>query len=215
MTVPPRIAVVDFGAGNLKSVAKALLCSGLDVEVTSDPTAVARADGVVLPGVGAFADAANSLRARGLDLAVCRAIEAGRPYLGICLGLQLLFESSDEHGVTPGLGVLAGRVERFPDREADGTPLRVPHIGWNAVRFTGAHPMLDQARTEENFYFVHSYRAVPADPDCVVGWVDYGGEFAAAVARDRIFAVQFHPEKSQSAGKRLLDRYASWVAACR
>ncbi len=214
MTSSPRIAVVDYGAGNLRSVAKALARSGLVPEVTSDRAALARADGVVLPGVGAFADAVGSLAAAGLDCALRDSIEAGRPYLGICLGLQVLFDESDEHGRTDGLGLLAGRVERFPDCDAEGRLLRVPHIGWNRVAFRGSHPMLKGMPAEDCYYFVHSFRAVPAQPEVAAGRADYGGEFAAAVATDRLFAVQFHPEKSQAAGKRLLDAYAAWVRTC-
>jgi glutamine amidotransferase len=133
----------------------------------------------------------------------------------LCLGLQLLFEASDEHGPTTGLGLLPGRVERFSDRDASGGLLRVPHIGWNTVRFCGEHPMLEQLPSEDCFYFVHSYRVVPARRELAAGWTDYGGEFAAAAAFGNMFAVQFHPEKSQSAGKRLLDAYAAWVGTCR
>jgi len=214
MSASPRIAVVDFGAGNLRSVAKALERSGVNPEVTSDPAAVARAAGVVLPGVGAFADAVASLARTGLDDAVRERLAAGRPYLGLCLGLQVLFDEGDEHGVTPGLGILPGRIERFPDRTPDGEPLRVPHIGWNNVKFSGNHPMLSKLPDEDCFYFVHSYRALPQRASDVVSRVDYGGEFAAAVAREGMFAVQFHPEKSQSAGRRLLDAFAHWVAQC-
>jgi len=215
MPRPPTIAVVDYGAGNLRSVAKALERSGLEVEVTADPAVVLRADGVVLPGVGAFADGMANLRAKGLDEAVRESIAAERPYLGLCLGLQLLFEASDEHGSTTGLGLMPGRVERFPDRDASGGLLRVPHIGWNTVRFCGEHPMLEQLPREDCFYFVHSYRPVPARRELAAGWTDYGGEFASAAAVGSVFAVQFHPEKSQSAGKRLLDAYAAWVGTCR
>ena len=212
MRSTPLIAVVDYGAGNLRSVARALLRSGLEPEVTSDPSQVRRADGVVLPGVGAFADAMTSLRAKGLDAAVRETVEAGRPYLGLCLGLQVLFEESDEHGRSPGLGLLRGRVERFPERDASGERLRVPHIGWNAVRFQGDHPLLARLPQEDCFYFVHSYRAVPAEPEAWAGAAEHGGAFAAAVARDNLFAVQFHPEKSQSAGRRLLDAWRAWLA---
>jgi glutamine amidotransferase len=173
---------------------------------------VLRADAVVLPGVGAFAAAAANLRAKGLDEAVLRALESGRPYLGLCLGLQLLFEDSDEHAATRGLAHFAGSVRRFPDRSA-GRPLRVPHIGWNEVRWSGAHPLLAGLPERDTYYFVHSYRALPADPAVVVGGCDYGGAFAAAVARANVFAVQFHPEKSQRAGKRLLDAFAAWIRA--
>ena len=214
MSAPPRIAIVDFGAGNLRSVAKALERSGLSTDITADPADVRRADGVVLQGVGAFADAVTNLSKTGLDDAVRERISARRPYLGLCLGLQVLFDEGDEHGVTPGLGILPGRVERFPDRTPSREQLRVPHIGWNTVKFSGDHPMLAKLPDEDCFYFVHSYRAIPDRTSDVVGRVDYGGEFAAAVAREGMFAVQFHPEKSQSAGRRLLDAFASWVSQC-
>jgi glutamine amidotransferase len=215
MTSAAKVALVDYGAGNLRSVAKALERTGLVVEVTDDPKAVVRADSVVLPGVGAFADAVAALRESGLEDAVLEAMQANRPYLGLCFGLQLLFEEGDEHGTTKGFGVLKGRVERFPDRDTDGTKLCVPHIGWNEVRFSGDHPMLRHIPRREHFYFVHSYRPVPIDPGIVVGRTDYGGEFACAVATESVFAVQFHPEKSQSAGARLLDAYKAWVEECR
>ncbi len=214
MSSPPRIAVVDYGAGNLRSVAKALERSGLRAEVTGEAAAIRAAEGVVLPGVGAFADAVADLRGKGLDEAVLAAMDGGRPYLGLCLGLQLLFEASEEHGPTPGLGRLPGRVMRFPERDAAGGSLRVPHIGWNQVRFQGDHPMLEGLPAEDCFYFVHSYRGVPEDPSVVAGTTDYGGPFASAVAGEGFFAVQFHPEKSQWAGKRLLDAYARWVRSC-
>ena len=207
MPPTPRIAVVDYGAGNLRSVAKALERSALAVELTSDAAALAHFDAIALPGVGAFADARASLRAKGLGDAVREAIAGGKPYLGLCLGLQVLFESSDEHGATPGLGVLRGRVERFPASPAR----RVPHIGWNQVHWQGAHPVVAMLPREDAYYFVHSYRAVGADPADVAGTTDYGGEFTSAVARGNVLAVQFHPEKSQAAGKRLLDAFAAWL----
>jgi glutamine amidotransferase len=209
-----QLALVDYGAGNLRSVAKALARSGLDARITTDPADVRRADGVVLPGVGAFAEAAAGLAAKGLAEAVRESIESGRPYLGICLGLQLLFDESDEHGRTPGLGLLTGRVTRFAERDAAGSRLRVPHIGWNQVSFAGRHPLLAALPAADFFYFVHAYHAVPAREADVVGRADYGGGFAAAVARENLFAVQFHPEKSQAAGKRLLDAFAAWAAQC-
>jgi len=209
----PRVALLDYGAGNLRSVAKALERSALAVDVTADAAAVARADAVVLPGVGAFAAAAENLRAKGLDQAVRRAIDAGRPYLGLCLGLQLLFEDSDEHGLAPGLGCLTGHVRRFPE-QVGGKPLRVPHIGWNEVRWQGDHPMRKALPERDIYYFVHGWRVLPASAADQAGSCDYGGEFAAAVARENVFAVQFHPEKSQAAGKRLLDAFAAWVRAC-
>jgi len=217
---PLRAALVDYGAGNLRSVAKALERSGFAVEVTSDPKALASADGVVLPGVGAFRDAAERLRESGLEDACKRAMQDGRPYLGMCFGLQLLFDEGEEHGTTPGFGILRGRVERFPKHDGEGAPLCVPHIGWNEVVFDkrgkhAEHPMIAALPERDYFYFVHSYRPVPADESIVVGRTNYGGEFASAVATEGIFATQFHPEKSQAAGKRLLDAFAVWVEQSR
>jgi glutamine amidotransferase len=214
MSPPPRIAVIDYGAGNLRSVEKALLRSGLDARISGDPEDVRAAAAVVLPGAGAFADAMGGLRERGLDAAVREHIANGRPYLGLCLGMQVLFEEGDEHGVHAGLGVLPGRVERFADRDEGGRRRLVPHIGWNEVRFAGEHPMRARLPERDFFYFVHSYRAVPAEGKDVAGRTDYGGDFAAAVARDNVFAVQFHPEKSQAAGRRLLDAFAGWIETC-
>jgi glutamine amidotransferase len=211
VAAPPEIAVVDYGAGNLRSVAKALERSGLKVAVTSEPDALPRASGVVLPGVGHFGDAVERLRASGLAEALRAARAAGRPYLGLCLGLQLLFEESDEGGRHAGFGWLRGTVARFPAEAPDGARLRVPHIGWNRVRFRGQHPMLAALPPEDEFYFVHSYRALPRDPERIAGVAEYGGDFAAAVADEGVFAVQFHPEKSQWAGKRLLGAFAAWV----
>ena len=210
----PAVAVLDYGGGNLSSVAAALGRSGLEAVVTDDPAAVARAHAVVLPGVGAFRHAAQSLRAAGLDDALRRSLDAGRPYLGICLGLQLLFEQSDEHGTTPGLGWLPGRVEHFTaGHTAAPFPHRVPHIGWNRVDFCGDHPMLRALPEDGIYYFVHAHRALPADPSLTLGATDYGGSFAAAVGRGSIFAVQFHPEKSQWAGKCVFDAFARWIAS--
>jgi glutamine amidotransferase len=211
----PRIALVDYGAGNLRSVAKALERSGMEPIVTGDPIVVRDADGVLLPGVGAFRNAVNALEKAGLADAIRNVTDHGRPYLGICFGLQLLFDEGEEHGLTPGLGQLAGRVTRFPEKDKNGRPLLVPHIGWNEVCFEGDHPMLESLPSSDVYYFVHSYRPEPSDPEIIVGRTDYGGTFAAAVARDNIFAVQFHPEKSQSAGKRLLDAYRVWLEKSR
>ena len=207
----PRIALVDYGAGNLRSVAKALERSKMDPVVTGDPVVVRDADGVLLPGVGAFRDAVNALAKAGLTDAIREVTDHGRPYLGICFGLQLLFEEGEEHGTTRGLGMLAGRVTRFPDKDESGHPLLVPHIGWNEVVFSGDHPMIEALPERDIYYFVHSYRPEPTDPSIIAGRASYGGSFAAAVARDNVFATQFHPEKSQSAGKRLLDAYRVWL----
>jgi imidazole glycerol-phosphate synthase subunit HisH len=214
----PRIALVDYGAGNIRSVAKALERSELEPVVTSDPKVVQEADGVLLPGVGAFRDAVCRLEDVGLADAIRKVTDHGRPYLGLCLGLQILFEEGEEHGTTRGFGVFRGKVTRFPSEVMDESgvrrPLRVPHIGWNEVRYVGKHPMIERLPERDVYYFVHSYRPEPTDSETVVGYAEYGGRFAAAVARDNIFAVQFHPEKSQAAGKRLLDAYRQWLEAC-
>ena len=165
----PRIALVDYGAGNLRSVAKALERSSLTPVITSDPAVVHGADGVLLPGVGAFRDAVTALEAAGLADAIREVTTGGRPYLGICFGLQLLFDEGTEHGLTPGLGQLAGRVTRFPDVDPEGEPLLVPHIGWNEVSFAGDHPMVRALPERDVYYFVHSYRPEPADDGIVVG----------------------------------------------
>jgi imidazole glycerol-phosphate synthase subunit HisH len=211
----PRIALVDYGAGNIRSVAKALERSDLEPVVTSDPATVRSADGVLLPGVGAFRDAANALEAAGLSDAIREVTTGGRPYLGICFGLQLLFDEGTEHGITKGLSQLAGRVTRFPDVDEKGEPLLVPHIGWNEVVFEGDHPMIQALPERDIYYFVHSYRPEPTDPGIIAGRTNYGGSFAAAVAKDNVFAIQFHPEKSQAAGKRLLDAYRAWLEESR
>jgi glutamine amidotransferase len=203
---PPRVAVVDYGMGNLASVAKALARSGADVRVTQSATEVAGAAGVVLPGVGAFRDAAARLEQSGLGAAVLARIAAGTPFLGVCLGLQLLFESSGEGGRWPGLGVLGGTVERLQ------TGLKVPHIGWNDLEWGPAGAGMARGLPAPAIvYFVHSYAAVPADPGVVAATTEYGGPVVAAVARDNVWAVQFHPEKSSSVGLALLAGFVANV----
>jgi glutamine amidotransferase len=198
------IAVVDSGSGNLRSVEKALVHAGAgEVRVTSDPDVVRKADRIVVPGQGAFADCTAGLRARGLEPAVREAIAAGKPYLGICLGLQVLFEESDEHGPCAGLGILKGRVVRFADRPG----MKVPHMGWNPVALRRDEPMWRGLPDGAHVYFVHSYYAVPTDPSVVALGCDYGGEFCAAVRKDNIFACQFHPEKSQAVGLAMLGNF--------
>ena len=207
------IAVIDYGMGNLRSVSKALehVAPGARVEVTSDPVAVAAADRVVFPGQGAMPDCMREMEARGLRPAVLAATQS-KPFLGICIGLQMLFESSDE-GDVRGLAVLAGRVRRFP-REAmhggKGMRLKVPHMGWNQVWQRNAHPLWSGIEDGTRFYFVHSYYAEVEDERIVSGVSDYGLPFTCAVARDNIFAVQFHPEKSHIAGLRLLSNFVDW-----
>jgi len=205
---PPNIAVVDSGSGNLRSVERALAHVGGAPRLTSDPDDVRRADLVVVPGQGAFADCMAAMRRRGLDQAIAEAVGAGRPYLGICLGLQILFAESDEHGPVAGLGLLPGRVVRFGGEGPRGERLKIPHIGWNQVRTVGRRePLLAGVPEAGHFYFIHSYCAEPAEPGLTALVCDYGGEFCAAVRRDNLFACQFHPEKSQTLGLRLLANF--------
>ena len=197
------IAVVDSGSGNLRSVERALAHAGGAPVLTRDPEVVRRADRVVVPGQGAFADCMAAMRSSGLGEAIGESIRAGVPYLGICLGLQILFEDSEEHGPVAGLGILRGHVVRFP---AGG--LKVPHIGWNQVQGSEREPLLRGIPRDAHFYFIHSYLAVPADARQVALTCDYGGPFCAAVRVDNLFACQFHPEKSQAVGLRLLGNFA-------
>ncbi len=204
------VAVVDYGMGNLRSVAKAIehVAADARVVVTSDPAAVAAADRVVVPGQGAMPDCMRELAAKGLRQAVIDAA-AAKPFLGICIGLQMLFENSDEGNVA-GLGVLPGKVLRFPDAETVAKGLKVPHMGWNEVAQAEAHPLWRDIPDGARFYFVHSYYVEPADPAAIAGSTIYGIPFTSAVARDNIFAVQFHPEKSAHAGLQLLGNFMRW-----
>jgi glutamine amidotransferase len=209
-TPRPEVAVVDTGSGNLRSVEKALEQAGGRATITADPERVARADRVVVPGQGAFGGCVAGLGRDGgaLRQAVLEAIGRGTPYLGICLGLQVLFDGSDEDPSCRGLGLLPGRVERFDVRP----PLKVPHMGWNAcARAEGAErsPALRGLPEGSWFYFVHSYYPAPADPRDVALTTDHGGRFCVAVARDNLTGCQFHPEKSQHAGLSLLSRFVS------
>jgi glutamine amidotransferase len=204
----PRVALVDYGMGNLASVAKALERAGGEVRLVDRPAGLGGADAVVLPGVGAFRDAAARLEATGLGAAARERIAAGVPFLGVCLGLQLLFESSGEGGRWQGLGVFAGTVERLE------TDLKVPHIGWNELEWQAAGAgMARGLPAPAAVYFVHSYAARPADPGCVAAVTDYGGPVVAAVARDNVWAVQFHPEKSSAAGLTLLANFVAGTRA--
>jgi imidazole glycerol-phosphate synthase subunit HisH len=207
------IAVVDYGMGNLRSVAKALEHVAPDkvVRVSSDPDEIRGAGRVVFPGQGAMPDCMREMDARGLRNAVLEAAET-RPFLGLCIGLQMLFESSEEGNVA-GLGVFPGRVLRFPGERMigpDGSRLKVPHMGWNQVYQTVAHPMWAGVADGSRFYFVHSYYVDTPEHGLVAGTSRYPFSFTCAVARNNIFAVQFHPEKSQSAGLRLLSNFVSW-----
>lgn len=203
------IAVVDYGASNMKSVVRACRAAGAEVAVTHDPAAVRRAERVVLPGVGHFGPARERLAATGLDAAVADVARAGRPVLGICLGLQLLLQSSDEAPDQPGLGLLPGRVKLFE------TDQPVPHVGWAAVNLTPrgrAHPVLATAvpSGQAFYYHVHSYHPDAVDAGAALGTAEYGGSFATIVGCDTVLGVQFHPEKSQGAGLALLTAFAAW-----
>jgi glutamine amidotransferase len=202
----PVIAIVDYGIGNLGSVSKAFRHVGADARLTGVPDELRRANALVLPGDGAFAAAMDELRARGLLPVLREAVAAGRPLLGICIGMQLLFEQSEEHGRHAGLGLLPGRVRRF-----DGT-LPVPHMGWNRLRPLRPHPLFDGIEPGSHVYFVHSYHC-DAPPELTLATSEYGREFAAVVGRDRVLGVQFHPEKSQAVGLRMVANFAALVGA--
>ena len=197
------IAVVDSGSGNLRSVAKAVEAAGGQVTVSADPDVVRRADRVVVPGQGAFRDCMSGLRERGLEQAVREVIAAGRPYLGICLGMQVLFDESEEHGPVRGLGILRGRVRRFTP--APG--LKVPHMGWNAVSLRRDEPRWRGPPAPAYVYFVHSYYVVHDDDGVVALATDHGAPFCAAIRHENLFATQFHPEKSQAVGLALLANF--------
>ncbi len=207
----PRIAIVDYGMGNLRSVQKAFERVGYPAVVTRDPARIAAAAGVVLPGVGAFGACMENLRAYGLAEAVRRAIERGTPFFGICLGMQLLFEESDEFGPVRGLGLLPGRVVRFPEQRG----LKVPHMGWNRIRILREVPYFDGVAEGSFVYFVHSFYVAPADPSLAVAVTEHGLRFASAVARGNLFATQFHPEKSQRVGLQLLANFGRVACGAR
>ena len=197
----PRIVVIDYDSGNLRSVARAIEKAGVVPCVTSDAARVASADAVVLPGVGSGPAAMSALRSRGLVQPLLEYIASGRPFLGVCLGLQLLLDATDE-GDADCIGLVPGRVRRLPDG------LKVPHIGWNTVRFQSDHPLWAGIPQDSHFYFVHSYYADPMHRDHVAGLTDYGVEFCSIYARDNVVATQFHPEKSGENGLRI---YANFV----
>lgn len=204
----PKVAVVDVGSGNLRSVAKALQTMGADAHVTADPDAVRAADKVVVPGQGAFGGCLAGLErdGGGLKQVVLETIRGGKPYLGLCVGMQLLFDESEESPGVRGLGIFPGRVVRFDV----GAPLKVPHMGWNdCQRGSAPSPLLAGIDEGTSFYFVHSYFAAPDDDGVVVLSAEHGVRFCAAVAKDNVFATQFHPEKSQAAGLRLLGNFVA------
>ena len=209
------VIVVDYGMGNLKSVANALQAvapAGTTVKISGVPADIDAAHRVVLPGQGAMPDCMRSLRDSGAQDAVLRAA-ASKPLLGVCVGEQMLLTQSDEgdEGGTAGLGLFSGRVQRFPLQHADANGvLKVPHMGWNQVFHAGTHPVMAGIASGERFYFVHSYYATPDDPTHCATTTEYGYTFCSAVARDNIFATQFHPEKSAAAGLKLYANFLSW-----
>lgn len=208
------VAVIDYGMGNLHSVAKALeqVSSGEKILVSADPELIRRADRVVLPGVGAIRDCMAEIRRLGFD-EVVREVAANKPLLGVCVGMQALMEFSVENGGTECLGLLPGRVEYFGETLQDplsGERLKVPHMGWNQVHQTIAHPLWQEIAQDARFYFVHSYYVETAQAGAIAGTSEYGFPFTAAVAQDNIFATQFHPEKSQHAGLQLYANFLRW-----
>jgi glutamine amidotransferase len=199
-----KVSVIDYDAGNTLSVTRALEKVGASVDLTDDPERVSSADAVVLPGVGAFGDCVKKLRERGMNEACREAFESGKPFLGVCVGLQILFENSEETPGVDGLGILPGGVVRFA---ANG--MKVPHMGWNQMSVEKNHPVLDDLDGEA-FYFVHSYFPVPEVGD-LLGTADYGGSFCAAAGRENLVAVQFHPEKSSRAGLKFYENFLGWA----
>jgi glutamine amidotransferase len=198
------IAIIDYGMGNLRSVQKGFERVGHEAVVTSDAGTILNASKVVLPGVGAFPDCMRNLREYGLIDAVVKTIGSGRPFLGICLGLQLLFTESEEFGISKGLDIIKGKVIRFKIPDAT---FKIPHMGWNSIAIKRRAPALQDVPDESHVYFVHSFHVVPEDKGVIATTTDYGIEFVSSVWRDNIFAVQFHPEKSQALGLSILKRF--------
>jgi glutamine amidotransferase len=199
------IAIVDYGMGNLRSVEKGFLKVGVDARIVSNPKAVDDARAVVLPGVGAFRDCMRNLKEKSLIESVLRSIQKGKPYLGICLGLQVLFTESEEFGIYKGLDILKGKVMRFR------LTLKVPHMGWNKVKILRRSPLFEDIQDQAFFYFVHSFYVVPDDNDIVATTTEYGISFASMVWKENIFATQFHPEKSQETGLKILRNFGDFV----
>jgi imidazole glycerol-phosphate synthase subunit HisH len=199
------IAVIDYGAGNLRSIQRALQRLGCETQIIDSPRALDAAQSLVVPGDGAFGPAMARLRAAGFPERIRAFVDSGRPFLGICLGMQLLFEESEEGGLHPGLGVLPGRVIRLSGR------VKVPHMGWNTLRFVRPSPLFAGCATGMHVYFIHSYQARPDDPALVAATADHGAEVAAVVGRDNVWATQFHPEKSGAGGMQMLGNFVRWA----
>ena len=205
------IAVIDYGMGNLRSVQKALEFVGARAVITHDPEVILKADSVVLPGVGAFKDCMANLKQLKLKDPIRQFIDSGKPFLGICLGFQVLFDESEEYGPVPGLGILPGKVLRFPGGSSEtenGFPLKIPHMGWNQVEIKKKDPLFEALDGTPYFYFVHSYYVVPENSDMIATVTQYGLEFVSGVQHGNIYAFQFHPEKSQALGLSILERFS-------
>lgn len=205
------ITVIDYGMGNLRSVQKGFEKVGFEAKVTADPREVERAERLVLPGVGAFRDCMANLREGGFIDPILRHVESGRPFLGICLGLQLLFTESEEFGRHAGLGIIPGKVVRFPEglREG-GEELKVPHMGWNCIEIRRPAPIFKGIADGSSVYFVHSYHVVPEDSSVIATETDYGRPFCSAIWKDNVVATQFHPEKSQAVGLKILENFGKF-----
>ena len=200
------VTIIDYGMGNLRSVQKAIERIGVSAQIESSAIRISQADRLILPGVGAFRDAIAALRTKDLITVIQDHVSANRHFLGICLGLQLMFDVSFEDGEYEGLGIIPGEVRRF-DLSPD---YKIPHMGWNQVQQTCDHPLWKDIEQNSRFYFVHSYYVSPADPALIAGTAQYPDDFAAAIYRDNVFAAQFHPEKSQHAGLKLLENFVNW-----
>jgi glutamine amidotransferase len=199
------LAIIDYGVGNLRSVERAFAATGNPATVTDDASVLRQAKGLVLPGVGAFAACMKALSSRGFDALVSERVVSGTPLLGICVGMQMLFEESEEFGNTAGLGLIPGRVRRLPQEKL------VPQVGWNQIRKRNSHPILSQVEDEAFVYFVHSYYCDAGDPTIVVGETDYGITYPSVIGRGDLCGVQFHPEKSQAVGLQMLANFANRV----
>jgi len=210
---PSSLVIVDYGVGNLRSVYKAVEAAGATAEVITAPDGLAGAAGIVLPGVGAFGDAAANLRAAGFEAPLRQAVQAGMPLLGICVGMQLLFDESEEMGRHAGLGIIPGRVVRFAGdlHGPDGRLLKVPQIGWNQLCHAQTDPLLAGVPDGAYAYFVHSYYCAPTDPVYAVAMTDFGGPYTSVVRKDNVWGIQCHPEKSQAVGLRILRNFISIV----
>ena len=206
------IAVIDYGMGNLRSVQKSLEFVGAKVIVTHDPDLILNANSVVLPGVGAFKDCMANLKKLKLVDPIRKFIDGGKPFLGICLGLQVLFEESEEYGPVAGLGILPGKVVKFPGGSSEtknGRPIKIPHMGWNQIKVKKNVPLFGGVGDAPYFYFVHSYYVIPEDQNMIATVTNYGIEFVSGIQHKNIYAFQFHPEKSQTLGLSILERFSN------